>query len=458
MAELTKQMQALLDRREALVAQDQGYRTLLSQLQERTTQAQALLTKKTAESSFEISDIESSIKRAETDISFIPQYQRRVQELDAEIKKAEEVSAKVQECMGRQQALNRSLQDYQQRVTVASQATGTCPVCGEKIPAERWQEILAGMKTEMGKLVVELSEIDRFLKTSMQMHSPAQLRMEMESQQNKVTQATGKVVTRQELMDRLVRAKEKRDQTLKELADNLNELTQRSDETRGKLNAEVEVLASQIETLKRGHKELNDQMLAWVGTRVTRENAELDRRDAEKTLELNQQLEVSVQFIASALAPAGIPLMILDHRLPVLEARARDLLSKMSNGRLDLKMSVIDSASKKGIDLFAGSSVLRPIKALSGGEQTRVALAIRMALSRMLAEMAGTRFDVLIVDEPPYLDPEGIDQLIESLTRLQGQFSQMFVVSHEEKLRDAFPQTIVVTNQNGISTAMIPSR
>src|SRR5581483_8459428 len=72
-----------------------------------------------------------------------------------------------------------------------------------------------------------------------------------------------------------------------------------------------------------------------------------------------------------------------------------------------------------GAFLFSGPDQKKPIKALSGGERNRVALA------RMLVEPANT----LLLDEPTnHLDPASVDVLTDALTAFPG---TIVFISHE---------------------------
>ncbi|GJL52908.1 MAG: ABC transporter ATP-binding protein [Nitrospirales bacterium] len=72
-----------------------------------------------------------------------------------------------------------------------------------------------------------------------------------------------------------------------------------------------------------------------------------------------------------------------------------------------------------GVFLFSGDDQKKPIKALSGGERNRVALA------RMLIEPANT----LLLDEPTnHLDPTSVDVLTDALTTFPG---TIVFISHD---------------------------
>ena len=81
----------------------------------------------------------------------------------------------------------------------------------------------------------------------------------------------------------------------------------------------------------------------------------------------------------------------------------------------------------------------------SGGEAFRVNFAIRLALSRVLAQRAGARLQTLVIDEGfGSQDAEGRQRLIEAINLVGHDFAKVLVITHLEELKDAFPARIEV--------------
>ncbi len=95
-----------------------------------------------------------------------------------------------------------------------------------------------------------------------------------------------------------------------------------------------------------------------------------------------------------------------------------------------------------GVFLFSGDDQKKPIKALSGGERNRVALA------RMLAEPANT----LLLDEPTnHLDPGSVDVLTDAMTIFPG---TIVFISHDPTFLNRVA-TRVVDIDEGVLTDYI---
>jgi ATP-binding cassette subfamily F protein 3 len=100
-------------------------------------------------------------------------------------------------------------------------------------------------------------------------------------------------------------------------------------------------------------------------------------------------------------------------------------------------MTVGEARSHLAKFLFTGEDVFKPISALSGGERSKLALAL-MVLSPA---------NLLILDEPTnHLDVYSCDALTEALQSYKG---TLLVVSHDRSLLDAATDTTLALTGNG---------
>lgn len=154
----------------------------------------------------------------------------------------------------------------------------------------------------------------------------------------------------------------------------------------------------------------------------------------------------------------GIPALIIENSaIPYLETEASRILqllgtsfqvelrtqaeNKTGGLRDTLQVVVIDQDGNEA-DYADGCS---------GGEQTRVGLALRIALARLLAHRRGAKSRLLALDEPSYLDQAGMAALLDVLRGLESDFDLVLLVSHVPELRDALDNVIVVVKENGCS-------
>ena len=85
---------------------------------------------------------------------------------------------------------------------------------------------------------------------------------------------------------------------------------------------------------------------------------------------------------------------------------------------------------------------MRPFLAV---EAFRINFALRIALSQILAERSGVRIRTLGIDEGfGTQDEEGVQYLIEAIQEVQDDFEKIIVITHLERLKEAFPVRIEV--------------
>ncbi len=84
-----------------------------------------------------------------------------------------------------------------------------------------------------------------------------------------------------------------------------------------------------------------------------------------------------------------------------------------------------------------------PQRVISGGEEDVANLALRLAISQMIAERAGQPLSLLVLDEVfGSLDEERRTAVVELLRRLADRFPQVILITHIESVREGFDRVI----------------
>jgi DNA repair protein SbcC/Rad50 len=163
--------------------------------------------------------------------------------------------------------------------------------------------------------------------------------------------------------------------------------------------------------------------------------------------------------LAYAFGRRGVQAMIIETAIPEIEEEANRILSRMTDGRMHVKfetqrdvragMGTIETLDIKIADELG----TRSYEMFSGGEGFRVNFAIRIALSRLLAHRAGTRLQLLVVDEGfGSQDQEGRDRVVEAIQAIEAEFEKILVITHLDDLRERFPVRIEVAKTPAGST------
>jgi exonuclease SbcC len=185
---------------------------------------------------------------------------------------------------------------------------------------------------------------------------------------------------------------------------------------------------------------------------------EFEKRSLEKRRTLAEACEKENLYrqLTVIFGKKGLQAMLIETALPEIEAEANRLLSRMTDGRMNLTFET-QQATRKGdisetLDIkIADELGTRSYEMFSGGEGFRIDFSIRIALARLLARRAGAPLPTLIIDEGfGTQDADGIEKLKEAINSVQDDFQKILVITHIEELKDAFPTRIeVVKKANG---------
>lgn len=182
--------------------------------------------------------------------------------------------------------------------------------------------------------------------------------------------------------------------------------------------------------------------------------------DRETVKELNKQTE-SLGALAAidedlkkAFSQDGIPHNVIRSIIPIFESTATAILGQMSGGRMSVEFvteKLLKSNNKKEVttlDIIINDAITGrlPYMSRSGGERVKSALSVILALSEIKSTKAGVQLGFLFVDEPPFLDGQGVQSYCDALEAIQSRYASLKImaITHDPTMKSRFPQSIDV--------------
>jgi exonuclease SbcC len=232
------------------------------------------------------------------------------------------------------------------------------------------------------------------------------------------------------------------EESLKELgfsADDREVLTKEFDDATAALNTS----ALQLER-QRGEVNASAEVLSLIEKQEEQYKSKLE--DLKQKRSERQHLETLAQAMDKLRAELN------DRIRPELEAIASELLATMTDGRYDT-LEINDGYQATIRD----DGELKPV--ISGGEDDIVNLALRLAISQMIADRAGQSFSLLVLDEVfGSLDDVRRDNVVSLLQNLKNRFEQIILITHVESIHDAVDNCLWVAFDERTKTSRLIDR
>lgn len=340
----------------------------------------------------EIALVRASVENAQSNISDI---EKRLTEANTEASRAKEELEQYRGAFDE----NKKVSDEMQMLSPWIEQEKQLPVIRER---------LANATQRLSELDLQITELDAEL-------SEKQLELSKE-----ILKTTG-LAEKQAEVGRLDTQLEGIEGEIKILQMNVGALTQKMEQI-GKLKAEIDVLQGK-------------------------------ERDAAKET-------ADYDILKAAFSQDGIPHQIIRTIVPKLTATANTILGQMTGGKMGIEFKtekVMKSNSKKEVvtlDIFIeeyGKSAL-PYLSKSGGEKVKASLSVILALAEIKSSTAGIQLGMLFIDEPPFLDADGIQAYCDALETIQRRYAgiKIMAITHDPTMKARFPQNLdVVKTENG---------
>jgi exonuclease SbcC len=235
----------------------------------------------------------------------------------------------------------------------------------------------------------------------------------------------------------------------------LTELPQWETQSRDAQQALADLESSQQSAIsRRGYLEGQVRRLEQLRQQINDSTSRLAELEEEQGI---------FQELAAAFGKQGVQAMLIETVVPRLEEEANLLLGRMTDNRMHVKL---ETQRERRTGRGGGGDPIetleinvsdelgpRSYEMYSGGEAFRVNLALRIALSKVLAQRMGAPLPTLFIDEGfGTQDAAGRERILDVIGAIQDDFDKIIVVTHLDELKDMFPVRIEVQKDGNGST------
>jgi len=189
-----------------------------------------------------------------------------------------------------------------------------------------------------------------------------------------------------------------------------------------------------------------------------------DLRDKEKKVLENKQTMQDLErdkIILETLRGIfkSVPEDILRRLRPFIEREGTDIINDLSNGEITAL-----NVEEENLNVSATiNGQVRPIHYFSGGQKTRINMALRVAISRILSKLPHSEehtfatMNTLFIDEGDFgdLDESGIREAVNVIRNLTKEFSRVVVISHVDAIKDIFHGQMIEVLKTGSEVSTV---
>ena len=311
--------------------------------------------------------------------------------------------------------------------------------------AEEARQLLTVINAELKKIGYDAAEHDRVREIVMQGTVLQERKRALDSAQSALKPLEREIKEISEILDSDKANLKKQTSGLDRSRQALETAERKAPDTQGAENNLLE-LKEKENILQRQVGAAQQKVSVLEKQKMRKNELEGLRQETSSQVKQYKQLE-------SAFGKDGVPALLIEQALPNIEAKANQILQRLSGGAMSIRFltqrSYKDSGRedlKETLDIqIRDQSGYRDYEMYSGGESFRINFAVRLALSHVLAQRAGARLQTLVIDEGfGSQDSIGRQRLIEAINLIRGDFEKILVITHVEQIKDVFSTQLFV--------------
>ncbi|MFA5024051.1 MAG: SMC family ATPase [Patescibacteria group bacterium] len=328
----------------------------------------------------------------------------------------------------------------------------------EKIKADREQE-LSDIKVQHTDIQQKLTRAEEKLKDKeFLFNESAKSELEKARTEVKINKLQNALEDCESLETEL--CKEQKGLESKDFKKGIDELKAKfNKEEKEKLSKEISDLEHDLQDIKKRTDKLNIEYGSKANNRDELIKTEQEQSELQKDVNKLKSEYVVYDKLRDYFGKDGIQAVIIENVIEELENYANETLSKICNEPTSISI-VTQKQNDNGswsetfdINVKEGSRT-DDFDTLSGGGKFRISLALRLALSSILAKRMNGNVKMLMLDEAASsLDKKGIDTFLSVIKQLSNSM-KILVISHDERLKEKF-NDIIVVNKTSVGSKVV---
>lgn len=403
-------------------------------------------------------------------------------------------------------SLQTECESLQKQVDHLHSHKDTCPTCGQTIAGARSHEIVTNNNSIIAGNTKKIKQLEQRRQKYQAVVLPEQVQAEekekavadLDRQTSNWTNLTKQLNELDRYSNLYIKLKQA-DTAVKSHAESIDDLEKILNQKESHISQETAILKD-LENYQTQLKEAQKKLEAEEEVKLKLSQKALDARgkvgevkqlvsrakQLEELLKKRQQEKAGLtkekevfEELSLAFGKKGIQAMIIETAIPEIEAEANTLLDRLTEGRMRVALVTqretktlrrsLPRAESRGsrqageekapgiietLDIIISDEMgERPYESWSGGEKFRVDLSIRLALSKLLTNRAGSKLQFLVIDEGfGTQDAQGISKIVETINAIQDDFEKILIITHLDELKEEFPVRVEVTKGTTGST------
>lgn len=380
-------------------------------------------------------------------------------------------------------SLQTECESLQKQVDHLRSHKDTCPTCGQTIAGAKSQEIATSNNSIIAGNTKKIKQLEQKKQKYQSVVLPEQRRAEekekavahLDKQTSNWSNLTKQLIELDRYSNLYIKLKQA-DTAVKSHSESIDDLEKILNQKEIQINQEsarfedlenyqtqLEEVQKNLEAQEQVKLKLSQKALDAMGKVGEVKQLVSRAKQLEELLKKRQQEKAGLtkdkaafEELSLAFGKKGIQAMIIETAIPEIEAEANTLLDKLTEGRMRValvtqresktKVAGKDMGVIETLDIIISDEMgERSYESWSGGEKFRVDLSIRLALSKLLTNRAGSKLQFLVIDEGfGTQDAQGIARIVGAINAIQDDFEKILIITHLDELKEEFPVRVEV--------------